>query len=384
MLKSLAVSRKEILDALVDGHGLSADVLEKMIRISPTDEEAAKILQFDGNPTSLADAELFLYQILKAIPSAFIRIKAMLFRSCYDPEILQLKESLQTLELSCKELRNRGIFLKLLEAILKAGNRMNAGTARGNAQGFNLSALRKLSSIKSTDGKTTLLHFVVEQVTRSEGKRHAMYGRSNTIGSIADDQHSDSKATKEETDQEFLMLGLPIIQSLGTEFSNVKKAANLDYENFINMSATLAVRVNDIRELVIRCGSSERSGFVREMKVFLEECEEELKVVSEEQTRVMELVKRTTEYYQAGASKDRGTDPFQLFAIVKDFLDMVDQVCTEISRRVKKKNVTSAASSPPLSPLSSSPRTPVRFQNLQTYFQPQKPGTVSSESEDGF
>lgn len=373
VLKSLSVSRKEILDSVMEGHGLSADVLEKLTRISPTDEEASKILQFNGSPTRLADAESFLYHILKAVPSAFIRIKAMLFRSSYDPEVLQLKESLQTIELSCKELRTRGIFFKLLEAILKAGNRMNAGTARGNAQGFNLNALRKLSSVKSTDGKTTLLHFVVEQVIRSEGKRCAK---------DHDHQYSDNKETKEERERRFLMLGLPVLGELSTEFLNVKKAATIDYENFINMNSGLAIRVNEIRQLVMRSGSSERSGFLREMKGFLEECEEELKVVGEEQVRVMELVKRTTEYYQTRTTKDKGTDPFQLFAIVKDFLDLVDKVCNEISKKLQKKDVKSTPSSPPLSPLSSSPRTPVRFQNLQSYFKPEKPGSMSSDSEE--
>ncbi|KAA8540879.1 hypothetical protein F0562_024983 [Nyssa sinensis] len=250
VLRSLAVSRKEILDALLEGYGLNADTLEKLTKISPTQEEVAKILQFNGNPTKLADAESFLYHILKAVPSAFIRFNAMLFRSNYDPDILHLKESLQTLELGCKELRTRGIFLKLLEAILKAGNRMNAGTARGNAQGFNLSALRKLSHVKSTDGKTTLLHFVVEQIAQQ---------------------------AKEEKDKEYLILGLPALGALSIEFTNAKKAATIDYDSFSNMCSILMARVTEIRQLVTHCGNGERGGFVKEMKGFLEECEEELK-----------------------------------------------------------------------------------------------------------
>ena len=387
VLKSLAISRKEILDALQEGHGLSADDLEKLSKISPTPEEAAKILQFDGNPTKLADAESFLYHILKSIPSAFIRLNAMLFRSSYDPDILHLKESLQTLELSCKELRTRGIFLKLLEAILKAGNRMNAGTARGNAQGFKLSALQKLSYVKSTDGKTTLLHFVVEQVIRSEGKRCANNTRNHEISGKGDECW-DSKTTKEDVDKEYLMLGLPIVEGLSMELSNVKKAATTEYENFMGMCPALTMRIHDIRQLVSRCGSSnERSGFVREMKGFLEECEEELKVVREEQARVMQLVKRTTEYYQAGASIDKRTDPFQLFGIVKDFLAMVDRVCIDISKKLQKKpwpTAITSAGSPPLSPLALSPKTPVRLQNLQSHFVSQETGTLSSESEDDF
>ncbi|KAG5618276.1 hypothetical protein H5410_018100 [Solanum commersonii] len=349
VLKSLSVSRKEILDALTEGQGLSVDTLEKLTKIRPTEEETSKILQFDGNTRKLADAESFLYQMLKAVPSAFKRFNAMLFRSNYDPEILNLKENLQTIELGCKELRTSRIFIRLLEAILKAGNRMNAGTARGNAQGFNLSALQKLSYVKSNDGKTTLLHFVVEQVICSE-----------------------------EKDTEHLTLGLPVLQGLSSEFSNVKKAATIDYDSFINTCSTLTTRVNDVQQLITCCGIAEKDQFVKETKGFLEECEEELKVIREEQTRVMELVKRTTEYYQAGTLKEKGTQSLQLFAFVKDFLDMVDKVCVDITKKVQKKSAATVESSPPRSPR---PITPVRFHNLRTYFTPE---IVSSESENDF
>ncbi|KAL4286922.1 hypothetical protein AHAS_Ahas19G0134600 [Arachis hypogaea] len=42
---------------------------------------------------------------------------------------------------------------------------------RGNAQGFNLSALRKLPDVKSIDRKTSLLHFIVEQVAQKEEEK---------------------------------------------------------------------------------------------------------------------------------------------------------------------------------------------------------------------
>ena len=382
VLKSLIISRKEILDALFEGQGLSTDTLEKLTKMAPTQEEEAKILQFNGNPTKLADAESFLYHILKAVPSAFTRFNAMLFRTNYDPDILHLKESLQALELGCKELKSHGLFLKLLEAILKAGNRMNAGTARGNAQGFNLTALRKLSDVKSTDGKTTLLHFVVEQVARSEGRHHLIsqnHSLGRRIGQSISTENSDS-LTAEEKDKEYLMLGLPVLEGLNTELSNVKKAANIEYDNFINMCSTLCVRVTEIRQLMRHCGNDERGGFMREMKGFLEESEEELKVVREEQARVMELVKRTTQYYQAVAPKDKGAPPLQLFLIVKDFLDMVGQVCLDISRKLQKKNVTPPlGSSPPLSP---SMKTLASFTNFHSHFMLDMSST--SESDDDF
>ncbi|KAK4437138.1 Formin-like protein 4 [Sesamum alatum] len=367
VLKSLAISRKEILDALLEGGGLNVDTLEKLSKICPTQEEITRILQFNGNPTKLADAESFLYHILKAFPSAFVRFNAMLFRTTYDPEILHHKQSLQTLELGCKELRSGGIFFKLLEAILKAGNRMNAGTTRGNAQGFNLTALRRLSDVKSTDGKTTLLHFVVEQVVRSEGRRRSI----NTNRKPGDRPVS-------EQDREHLMLGLPVLEALNSNFANVKKAANIDYDSLISVCPVLTTRVDEIKQLL----TVESGGFLREMKGFLEDCREELNVVREEEKRVMELVRKTTDYYQAGASKG-GNNPLQLFVIVKDFLNNVDQVRAEIAKKLEKRKAgTSGGSSPPTSP--TPPRSPVRFQNLELYFRAHRPGTSSSDSEDDF
>lgn len=376
ILRSLAASRRDILEALLEGQGLSADNLEKLTRIAPTQEEASRILQSEGDLHELSDAESFLYHILKAVPSAFTRFNAMLFKLNYDADILHLKESLQTLELACRELGTRGPFLKLLEAVLKAGNRMNAGTARGNALGFKLSALDKLYDVKSTDGKTTLLHFIVEQVIRSEGRRLS--------NSRPPTQLDFGSATENEEEKEFLSLGLLELGSLRTELSNVRKAATVEYESFINMCSSLSSCAAEIRNLVSSCDEGERGQFLREMKQSLEGCDGELKVVGEEQARVMELVKRTMEYYQVGASKDNERNPLQLFIIIKNFLDMVDRVRADITQKLKKKNPTSnMGSSPPLSPPT---RSPPRFENarLQMLKNTLPRETYSSESEDDF
>nr|XP_016505039.1 PREDICTED: formin-like protein 4 [Nicotiana tabacum] len=342
VLRSLGVTRKEIIDALIDGQGLSVETLEKLSRISPTKEEESEILSFEGDPTRLADAESFLFHILKAVPSAFTRFNAMLFRANYGAEILHQKEYLQTLELACKELKTQRLFLKLLEAILKAGNRMNAGTSRGNAQAFKLTALKKLSDVKSMDGKTTLLHFVVQEVVRAEGKRCVLnrnqsLRRSNSQSSGSSAIPTSKNSTEnDETEKEYMMLGLPVVGGLSSEFSNVKKSAAIDYDSVSKTCSMLTAQTSEIRRHLAQCGS-DKGLFGKEMKKFLDAVDKEIKAVREEQDRVMELVKKTTDYYQAGASDDKGWQPLQLFAIVKDFLEMVDQVCVEITRNMQKK-----------------------------------------------
>ncbi|KAA8533074.1 hypothetical protein F0562_033393 [Nyssa sinensis] len=387
VLRSLAISHNEIIDALMESQGLNADTLEKLTKIAPTKEEESNILAFEGDPTRLADAESFLYHLLKAVPSAFTFFNAMLFRSDYDSEILHLKEFIQTLKMGCKELRTCGLFLKLLEAILKAGNRMNAGTSRGNAQAFNLTALRKLSDVKSIDGKTTLLHFVMEEIVRSEGKRcvinrNRSLSRNSSRSSNSSKMNSDNSISEEEKENEYIMLGLPVVGGLSVGFCNLKKAATIDYEAFAQMCSGLTARAAEIRQLLAKCAVS-GGGFVREMKGFLEAAEEELRVVKEEQTKVMALVKRTTEYYQPGASKDKGANPLQLFVIVKDFLGMVDQVCIDIARNLQKRKTATASvkSSSAKSPAS---RISVKFPKLPANFMSDKSKSTSSDSDDDF
>ncbi|XP_010477739.1 PREDICTED: formin-like protein 4 [Camelina sativa] len=339
VLKSLGMTRDELVESLMEGHDFHPDTLERLSRIAPTKEEQSAILQFDGDMKMLADAESFLFHLLKAVPCAFTRLNALLFRANYYPEISNYNKSLQTLDLACTELRSRGLFVKLLEAILKSGNRMNQGTARGDAQAFNLTALLKLSDVKSVDGKTTLLNFVVEEVVRSEGKRCVLNRRSNRSFSRSSSSSSSISEviSKEEQEKEYLRLGLPVVGGLSAEFSNVKKAAAIDYDTVAATCLALTSRAKDARRVLAQSEGDNKEGerFVKKMNEFLDSVEEELKLARDEEKKVMELVKKTTEYYQAGAVK--GKNPLHLFVIVRDFLAMVDKVCVEISRNLQRR-----------------------------------------------
>ncbi|KAK9675736.1 hypothetical protein RND81_11G026900 [Saponaria officinalis] len=386
VIRSLGISRKELIDGVLEGNGLNPETLEKLTRMAPTREEKILILAFDGDVGNLADAESFLYHLLKAVPSAFTRVNAMLFRYSFDSEIEQLKDIIKTLDSACTELRSRGVFLKLLEAILKAGNKLNAGTARGNAQAFNLTALRKLSDYKSSDGKTTLLHFVVHEVVRNEGRRCVLnlnngLARSNSQTNTA---QTESKS-KDEQEKEFLKLGLPLVGGLSSEFSNVLKSARIDYDSLSNISTSLESRVAETRQLVLTCGADNGGGtFIEEMKDFLKEAERQIKAVKEEQAKVMEFVKKTTQYYQSGAYKDK--QPLQLFSIVRDFLGMVDKVCVEITRSLQQKKGTNAggasSSTSPTTPDDADVlRTKVTFPKLPDHFLTGKSNASDSDEE---
>ncbi|CBI24709.3 unnamed protein product, partial [Vitis vinifera] len=171
LLRALNVTIDEVCEALLEGNTdtLGTELLESLLKMAPTKEEECKLKEFkDESPFKLGPAERFLRAVLD-IPFAFKRVDAMLYIANFDSEVEYLKRSFDTLEAACEELRNSRMFLKLLEAVLKTGNRMNVGTNRGDAHAFKLDTLLKLVDIKGTDGKTTLLHFVVQEIIRAEG-----------------------------------------------------------------------------------------------------------------------------------------------------------------------------------------------------------------------
>ncbi|XP_042409282.1 formin-like protein 16 [Zingiber officinale] len=376
VLRSLSLSRTDILDALVEGRGLPVEVLERLTKVAPTEEEAALIRSYDGNPGKLTEADSFLFHILRAVPSPFARFNAMLFRANYEHEVAQLRQSLQTMEAACKEMKTRGLLLKLLEAVLKAGNLMNAGTARGNAQAFNLSALCKLSDVKSADGSTTLLQFVVEEVVRSEGKR-LVVKRNHSFGPTTLDRttsHRGASGTREEREKDYVKLGLPIVGGISDEFSSVKKAASIDPDALAGTCASLTARLAEIQQFLGTCGND---GFTREMREFAAAAAEDLRAARAEQGRVMELVRGVTDYYQPGSSRAKGSHPMLLFVIVRDFLNMVDKTCVDIARNLQTKKKPQQAEA------SGSQRKPVaRFPCLPPNFLAENSKSESSSDDD--
>lgn len=69
---------------------------------------------------------------------------------------------------------------KVLGIILCIGNKLNTGNQRrGNARGFKLDILGKLKDVKSDDGSTNLLEYVVKSYTASRTKKVDGYSISD-------------------------------------------------------------------------------------------------------------------------------------------------------------------------------------------------------------
>ncbi|KAI8006161.1 Formin-like protein 3 [Camellia lanceoleosa] len=231
LLKALNVTTEEVCDALKEGNELPAELVQTLLKMAPTTEEELKLRLYSDDLSHLGPAERFL-KVMVDIPYAFKRMESLLFISSLQEDLSAIKESFETLEIACTELKNSRLFLKLLEAVLKTGNRMNDGTFRGGAQAFKLDTLLKLSDVKGTDGKTTLLHFVVKEIIRSEGVRAARAARQSQSQSISSVKTEDFlEDSNQESTEYYCNLGLQVVSRLSNDLENVRKAAVVDGDN---------------------------------------------------------------------------------------------------------------------------------------------------------
>jgi hypothetical protein len=232
--------------------------------------------------------------------------------------------------------------LKLLDTVLKTGNHMNDGTNRGKASAIKLYSLLKLADVKSADGKTTLLHFVVQEIIRSEG-----FDSDQT----ATDPGSASK-------EQFKKDGLKVYAGLSVQLSNVKKAATLEMDTLSGSVLRLTTDLEKVKlvlQLKETCpdqGSSAK--FFETMDTFLRRAQIEIESMKVAERSALQRVKETTQYFHGDATIEE-PHPLRVFMVVSEFLLILDRVCRDVGRtpeRVmmgsgKSFRVTAGTSVPP-------------------------------------
>ncbi|CAL5018753.1 unnamed protein product [Urochloa decumbens] len=334
-LKALSVSAEEVRNAVMEGHELPTDLIQTLIRWTPTSDEELRLRLYTGELTQLGPAEQFLRTIID-IPYLYQRLDVLLFMSSLPEEASNAEQSFKSLEVACHELRNSRLFKKLLEAVLKTGNRMNDGTFRGGAQAFKLDTLLKLADVKGVDGKTTLLHFVVQEIIRSEGVRAVRAAKEQSSSSSISSMASDDLTEDVSDDTEhYKQLGLGVVSSLGDDLQNVRKAACLDSDALTISVASLGhklVKANEFLNTGMK-SLDEDSGFQRKLVQFIEQSQVRVTHLLEEEKKLRALVRSTVDYFHGSTGKDDG---LRLFVVVRDFLGILDKVCREVKEAAAK------------------------------------------------
>jgi len=113
------------------------------------------------NIEKLGNPERYFLEVM-SIPRLDARLEAFYICQTFASKLTAIKESVTIISGAISEIKRSKKLLRLLEIVLCIGNYLNGSTFRGGAYGFKLDALLKLSEIKTSSNKETLVNFLAE------------------------------------------------------------------------------------------------------------------------------------------------------------------------------------------------------------------------------
>ncbi|CAG8488039.1 19036_t:CDS:10 [Gigaspora margarita] len=156
--------RKSLFTTLLDiNRANNIAIMLARINYAPTTDEIELIREYTGDVGMLGNAEKYFREVMD-IPRLSERLGCMIYRRKFEIEVSELKSQVEDLDRSYVELKSSLKFKYLLKTILAIGNYLNSSTFRGNAIGFRLDCLLKISETKALEnnpkGLSTLLHYL--------------------------------------------------------------------------------------------------------------------------------------------------------------------------------------------------------------------------------
>lgn len=217
---------------------LDEERVQFMSDIIPTEEEYELVSQYKGESSSLGEVER-LFLTLGSVTRLKPRLNHILFRHLFAGMVEDIEADLSLYEAATTAIRGSQNLKRVLMLVLCVGNYLNSNTRKGAAFGFDLSTLGKLSSFKNTEGKGTLMDFLVEEIT----------AKWPELRDFATELRPVILAC--EVDSDFLKSS---VGRLNMEVKNIKEALDLEYpdgDRFI-ASMTSFLKQAEERQLLIK------------------------------------------------------------------------------------------------------------------------------------
>ncbi|KAM7164882.1 inverted formin-2 isoform 2-T2 [Macrochelys suwanniensis] len=167
-LKQFRCSNEEVANMIQKGDRTKFDVevLKQLLKLLPEKHEIENLKAFKEEKAKLASADQF-YLLLLKVPSYQLRIECML--SCEENAVMleMLQPKAEAIRKACEDLLTTHRLPVFCQLILKVGNFLNYGSHTGDADGFKISTLLKLTETKANQTRITLLHHILEEVEKS-------------------------------------------------------------------------------------------------------------------------------------------------------------------------------------------------------------------------
>ncbi|XP_070776084.1 inverted formin-2 [Enoplosus armatus] len=138
------------------------EVLKQLLKLLPEKHEIENLKSFQGEKEKLANVDRF-YTSLLTVPCYQLRIECMLLCEETSSVLDMLKPKVKLVEEACQSLKTSTLMPSFCRLILDVGNFLNYGSHTGNAEGFKISSLLKLTETKANKSRITLLHHILEE-----------------------------------------------------------------------------------------------------------------------------------------------------------------------------------------------------------------------------
>ncbi|XP_012601851.2 inverted formin-2 isoform X2 [Microcebus murinus] len=167
-LKQFKCSNEEVTGMIRAGDTTKFDVevLKQLLKLLPEKHEIENLRAFGEDRARLANADQF-YLLLLGIPCYQLRVECMLLCEGTAVVLDMVRPKAQLVLAACESLLTSHQLPVFCQLILRIGNFLNYGSHTGDADGFKISTLLKLTETKSQQNRVTLLHHVLEEVERS-------------------------------------------------------------------------------------------------------------------------------------------------------------------------------------------------------------------------
>ncbi|KAH9488450.1 hypothetical protein Btru_062772 [Bulinus truncatus] len=170
-LKQFRISHEEIVQHVRHGRRevFGAEKLRSLLKLLPSQEEIDAFNAFDGDRERLGNAEKF-FIILMGLPNYRMRIEGLLIMEEFNTNMEWIRPSIEAVIQAARDIQESKSLKELIFLILVSGNYLNSGNYAGNAAGFKLSSLLKLTELRANKPGVNLMHYVAQEAAEKNAR----------------------------------------------------------------------------------------------------------------------------------------------------------------------------------------------------------------------
>ncbi|KAE8586855.1 hypothetical protein XENTR_v10021783 [Xenopus tropicalis] len=275
-LKQFKCPNEEVIQLIEKGDRSRFDIeiLKQFLKLLPEKHEVENLKSYQEDKAKLSNADQF-YLLLLGIPCYQLRIECMLI--CEEVNLMTdvLRPKAKVVSSACDDIISSHRLPLFCQLILKVGNFLNYGSHTGNANGFKIGTLLKLTETKANQNRITLLHHILEEIEQN---------------------HTD-------------LLQLP------SDLENVSTAAGINIENMYSETSGNLKKLRDLQNKISTAATDVKDQYEKS----IQECMDALKEVEEQLTDITQKKVKLADYLCEDSAK---LSLEETFSTMKAFRDL--------------------------------------------------------------